>query len=127
MSGSFQFEESPAPSTFQLLIQPGRPLLRSTLLFAIVSALDLIMTWTLLTHDEMVFVESNPVARYFLYGWGLLGMLYFKLSIVSFVAILCQVIARSRMDIARRLLYFATATVSAVVLYSLGLMLVHTR
>lgn len=126
MSGSIQVDGAPTPGTLQLLLRPGLPLIPVTFVYVVANALDVLMTWILLTHDRVTFIESNPVARYFLYGWGLTGMLYFKILIVCVVILICQVIARSRMHVARRLLYFATATVSLVVLYSVGLLFVHT-
>lgn len=97
-----------------------------TLLFAIASTLDLGMTWRLLTFPcetgQAGFVESNPVARYFLYCWGFDGLVWFKLSLVVMIAVICQVIARRKIDVARNLLFFATLAVTAVVVYSAGLL-----
>jgi hypothetical protein len=103
---------------------------RESLLFVCFSALDLLMTWLLLTHqgpaDHISFVESNPIARYFLYSWGFDGLIGFKIATVSFVIAICQVIAFQRRDVARRLLQFATIAAMSVVVYSVLLMVRHT-
>jgi hypothetical protein len=82
------------------------------------SALDFCMTYILLLHPEIHFVESNPIALFFLNHWGLKGLLLFKLVIVGMVAAICQVIARHNLNLARRVLYLGTAVVSGVVVYS---------
>src|SRR5262245_25437042 len=86
------------------------PLEFEILLFTLVSAMDLLITWQLLTQQSsnaaLAFVESNPIAEYFLYGWGFSGLVFFKFSLVALVAIVCQVIARRKINVARRLLRF---------------------
>ena len=94
---------------------------RETSLFILVSALDVIMTWNLLIREG--FVESNPIARYFIDGWGIKGMVYFKFGLVAFVAVLCQIIALKKEEVARRILQFATVLVACVVLYSFSLLI----
>ena len=98
------------------------PLEGETVLFLIASVLDLCLTFVLLTHPEIEFVESNPLARYFLYGWGIEGMIVFKFLLVGFITAMCHFIARTRLDVARRVLRFGVVAVSAVVVYSLGLL-----
>ena len=125
MSGSLRMHDSPALTALQLFCRQGRALLPLTLAYAVVNALDVVMTWILLTHDQIHFVESNPIARYFIFGWGLQGMLLFKLLLVAFVTVICQIIACRQFLLAKRLMCFAVVTVSLVVLYSVGLMLLH--
>lgn len=106
------------------------PLEVETSLFVLASAMDFMMTWLLLNYqgggDHIEFVESNFVARYFLYSWGFNGLIGFKIATVSFVALICQIIARRRIDVARRLLQFATAAAMMVVVYSAVLLVRHT-
>jgi hypothetical protein len=52
-------------------------------------------------------------------------MVYFKFSMVAFVCVLSQIIARYRPRSARWLLLGATALVFVVVVYSLRLLLQH--
>jgi hypothetical protein len=91
--------------------------------------MDFLMTWLMLSlqsaNGHVVFVESNFVAQYFLYSWGFRGLLYFKFAAVAFVAIVCQIIATRRLDLARRLLQFATVAVIGVVIYSVMLFVQH--
>ena len=74
------------------------PLERETVRFIFVSALDVFLTYILIRQEH--FHEGNPVARFFLNHWGLRGMIYFKFAMVAFVAVLAQIIARSRLDTA---------------------------
>ena len=99
---------------------------RETLVYFIVNALDVLMTYLLLTHDQMEFVEANPLARYFLYSWGPKGMVWFKVALVVLVTLIVQVIARKRPDTAQRVLYVAITIVSGVVIYSLFLFVRHS-
>lgn len=98
---------------------------KECLLFVLVSALDVFMTYILLSHGGGQFVESNPVARFFIHGWGAKGMVYFKFATVAIVCFLAQIIARHRPQTARYLLLGATALVAGVVIYSLALLLRH--
>ena len=90
-------------------------------LFVIVSVLDVIMT-CLLLHTG-AFYEANPIANYFLTGWGMIGMTAFKLVAVGFVLTVVNIVAFLRMQAARRLLYFGSTVMGLVVAYSLYLML----
>jgi len=96
---------------------------QETLLFVLVSAMDVFMTYILLSQDG--FFESNPVAHYFIAGWGTKGMVYFKFGMVAFVCVLSQIIARRRPQVARWLLIGATVVSAIVVVYSVKLLLVH--
>ena len=99
---------------------------QETLLFVLVSALDVFMTYILLCQGEGgLFMESNPVARFFIAEWGPKGMVYFKFAMVAFVSVLAQIIARHKPRVARWLLLGATGVVSLVVVYSLRLLLIH--
>lgn len=97
------------------------PLETETAVFILVNVLD-----TFLTILLMLYVgghhEGNPVARYFFDRWGFRGLIYYKMTMVAFVCIIAQVIARQRIQTARRLLYLLTAIVGAVVIYSLLLL-----
>ncbi len=86
--------------------------------FILASALDFAMTYMMLKHQEVHFVESNPIALFFLNHWGIKGLLYFKLGVVLFVAAICQIIARENLKLGRRVLYAGTTIVGAVVIYS---------
>lgn len=97
----------------------GKLLLETeTCWFVLASALDLIVTYILLSHPVVRFVESNPVALFFLNHWGIKGLLGFKLAVVTFVVVLCQIIAHHNKRLARRVLFAGTAIVAGVVVYS---------
>ncbi|MBI3864391.1 MAG: hypothetical protein HY290_21115 [Planctomycetia bacterium] len=105
------------------------PLEVETGLFILASALDVFMTRYLITSStstsHISFVEGNPIARYFLDSWGPDGLTWFKFGLVAVVSIICQVIARRKIDVARRVLLFATVAVMGVVIYSVVLMVQH--
>ena len=96
---------------------------QETVLFVLVSSMDLFMTWILLDRGGGRFVESNPVARFFLYEWGPRGLVYFKFAMVIFVCVLAQIIARSKPRVASWLLKGAVVLIAFVVVYSLMLLL----
>jgi hypothetical protein len=106
------------------------PLQRESSLFLIVSVLDVLMT-SILVEDltgvtgQTIFYESNPVARYFLAGWGLAGIVYFKFLTVGVVEVIAHLVALKKIDVARRLLEFGTLVVSVVVIYSMFLLVTH--
>jgi hypothetical protein len=86
--------------------------------FVLASALDFAMTYIMLHHQEVHFVESNPIALFFMNHWGIKGLLLFKFSVVMFVAVICQIIARQNLQLGRRVLFVGTAIVASVVVYS---------
>lgn len=112
------------------LIRQRLPLEAETAMFILASTLDVMLTQYLLWHSNSDghtwFVESNPIPRYFLESWGPKALVYFKFSLVAFVSIICQIIARSKIDVARRVLNFASLIVMGVVIYSVFLMVQHT-
>ncbi|MBX9638177.1 MAG: DUF5658 family protein [Mycobacteriaceae bacterium] len=124
-------EGSPADAgVLHFVLRQALPLEAETALFILASLMDFVMTWLLLNFQSesgrVWFVESNPVARYFLYSWGFDGLIAFKFAAVALVVVICQVIARSRPPVARKLLQFATVAVMAVVVYSAVLLVRHT-
>lgn len=94
-------------------------------LYCIVSFLDVGMTFGLLAREDVMFVESNPVADYFLYRWGVDGMAYFKASMTVFVCIISQVIAQKNPLLAKRVLGVSILIVLTVVMYSVWLQFRH--
>lgn len=110
-------------SLFGLLFRRQLPLESETTLFILVNAGDIFMTWILLSQGG--FIESNPIARYFLDRWGKQGFVGFKFSIVAFVCVLTQVIALKRPDLAARVLNLGTLVVLFVVIYSATLLIRH--
>ena len=113
-------------SLSQSIALPVLHLERETLVYFVVNALDVLMTYLLLTHDQVEFVEANPLARYFLYSWGPKGLVWFKIALVALVTFIVQLIARKRPETARRVLFLAIAIVSGVVIYSLILFVRHS-
>ncbi len=95
----------------------GIPLENETAWYALLSLCDVLATWALLRRNTG-FVESNPVARWFYDGWGLAGMVWFKLGMVTLVVMIAQVVARKNEPLARLLLVFGCVACGIVFLYS---------
>ena len=87
-------------------------------MFIFVNVLDIFMTYILIRAGA---IESNPIAHYFLKNYNFDGMIFFKLSIVSAVCIIAQIIACKSIKKAKNLLTAGSGIVGAVVLYSLWL------
>ena len=107
------------------------PLETETCRFVLISLLDLFMTFLLLYFSNRgmmrnVVVESNPVARYFISGWGTLGLVWFKIVMVTLIVLATQVVATRRPAVAQLVLNGATLFVGSVVAYS-ALLLVQNR
>ena len=98
------------------LFNGALPLEHETSLFILVSVLDVLMTWYLLSGGT--HIEANPVAAYFIQRWGGSGIVLFKFTLVTFVCIVSQVVARKNISTGRKILQFGTAVVACVVIYS---------
>ena len=103
------------------------PLETETCRFVLISLLDLFMTFLLLYFSNRgmmrnVVVESNPVARYFISGWGTMGLVWFKIGMVTLIVLATQVVATRRPSVAQLLLNGATLFVGSVVAYSVFLL-----
>jgi hypothetical protein len=113
-----------------MLFRLALPLQRESALFVLVSVLDVMMTYLMLSDvpqpdGRAMFTESNPVARYILERWDISGVVFFKFAMVAVVEVLAQVIALKNLAAGRRLLEFGTLVVALVVLYSMYLLLWH--
>ncbi len=90
-------------------------------LFVAANLMDVVMTLLLLKTGA--FCESNPIADFFLDGWGMLGMAGYKLVLVGLVLLIANVVAIWRIETSRKLLNFGSLTIGAVVTYSMILLL----
>jgi hypothetical protein len=121
---------SPPRGVWHMIFRLALPLQRESALFLLVSVLDVMMTYLMLSDvpepdGRAMFYESNPVARWFFEGWGLTGIVAFKFTMVAVVEVIAQIIALRRLQLGRRLLEFGTLVVALVVLYSMYLLLSH--
>jgi hypothetical protein len=89
--------------------------------FLIASALDLLLTWRLLTTPGAYFYEANPLAEHILRTAGWWGLGLFKLACVGTVVGVSALLARRRPWVARAALAVAVQVVCTVVGYSLAL------
>jgi hypothetical protein len=97
------------------------PLETETSWFVLTNLLDLVVTYRMIGYGNAAgirFGESNPVAAYFLNHWGLKGLMGLKLVVVIFVCLVAQLAYRHKPELARFLLIVGTATVAAIVIYS---------
>ena len=91
-------------------------------LFVFVSCLDIILTWVILYRGGL---EVNPVAKLVIDGWGLPGAIIFKLSLMLFVIIVCEIVGR-KSDLKGRLLVLTAILISSFpVVWSLILLLLN--
>jgi hypothetical protein len=88
----------------------------------LVSSLDVILTWLVLERGGR---EINPVAALVISAWGLPGAVAFKFSLVLFIIIAVEVVARQRLRLARALSITAAAVSTIPVVYSLVLLALH--
>ena len=114
--------EHPAPEddpteirTLGSLLTGHLPLQNETTYFILFNTLDIFLTYMLLRYGA---IEANPFANFVLVRWGFWGMIGFKLVIVAGVCVIAQVIALKSLWKAKALLWFGTALVGAVVVYS---------
>ena len=103
------------------------PLETETCRFVLISLLDLFMTFLLLYFSNRgmmrnVVVESNPVARFFISGWGTTGLVWFKIGMVTLIVLATQVVAAKRPVVAQLVLNGAALFVGSVVAYSVFLL-----
>ncbi len=97
------------------------PLERETAWFILISVLDILLTYRLLGIPGVG--EANPIARYFIYGWGAKGMIFYKMGMVAFITVLAQVIATKNLKTARYVLFFGITVNSIVVVYSFRMLI----
>lgn len=114
----------PSAGIFHRLFKRELPLESETCLFIFVNLLDFFLTYWGLWHGFLT--ESNPIARWFLDGWGLInGLLMYKLALVVIVCGIAQIVALERPQTARKLLLGTSLIVGIVVIYSLRLIILH--
>ncbi len=97
----------------------GLPLESETSWFVLLNLCDIVATFLLLGRNGRYhYSESNPIARWFYEGWGIRGMVWFKLGMVALVIVTTQIVARQNRELARAVLVFGCAVVAGVFLYS---------
>lgn len=69
-----------------------------------------------------VMIEGNPVARWILHSFGIVGMAVFKLTVTAVVCVIAEIVGRQKPVVGRNLLRFGTLVVGGVVVYSLLLL-----
>lgn len=123
-------QRPPRPHPLRKLLLGRLPLETETSLFILINLLDFFITYYLLMHGgrgNLRFVESNPIARYYIDSWGpVKGMIGFKMTVVAFVCVVAQVIALKRVKLARLVLLIGCAAAGTVVVYSVMLWMRHS-
>ena len=98
---------------------PEKRYQNSYTLFVFVSCLDIILTWVILYRGGE---EVNPVAKLVIDAWGLPGAIIFKLSLMLFVIIACEIVGR-KSDLKGRVLALVAILISSFpVVWSLTLL-----
>ncbi len=111
------------PQTVGWLSLPEMRFQNEYVWFVFFSALDIMLTWAILSRGGR---EVNPIANEVIMAWGLNGAIVFKFSITVLVVIVCEIVARQRVPLARGLAITAVVVSSIPVFYSLILLLLHT-
>ena len=98
--------------------------------FVLASALDVALTFLVLHYSNNgmthgTFVESNPLARWFISHWGFRGMAGYKLLMTLIVVVIAEFVGRQKPTVARMLLWGGTIVVASVVIHSVRLLLAH--
>jgi hypothetical protein len=83
----------------------------------VLSLCDLALTWWLLERSGRAVAEGNPVADWWLSRYGWFGLACFKAALVFIVVLLTGIIARQRPRAAGKVLAFACAVLTAVVIH----------
>ncbi len=83
--------------------------------FVFVSALDVMLTWTILVLGGS---EVNVVADAVIARAGLTGIVAYKFSLVVFVIIMCEVVGRRRPHVGHKLAEWAVAITAIPVVLS---------
>jgi hypothetical protein len=95
-----------------------RTLLGGYVLFALLGLADLALTAYLLRKCPGQFYESNPLAQWWLDGWGWVGLIAFKAGLVLAVLATVRVVQFCRPQTASRVLRFSCAVTGLVLGYS---------
>lgn len=95
-----------------------------TSLLVVLSAGDLLMTYTLLRQGSH-FYESNPVAHWFFSRWNIAGMTAFKFGVVAVVVVLGETIERHRPGVGRAILMLGCLGAILVIAQGFRLLLAH--
>lgn len=85
--------------------------------------MDVMFTWFIL--ERRGGREVNPVAKEVIDAWGLWGSIAFKFSLIVFVIVACEWIARDKPRTAIRLIWFALIVSVLPVIYSAALLIFH--
>lgn len=91
---------------------------RKLLTFVVLSLVDFMLTWYLLTQSGGHVYESNPVAQWWLVHFGWVGLAGFKAAAMSLAAGLGIYLFLRRPAVGHRVLGFGCAALVTVVVYS---------
>ncbi len=90
-------------------------------LFGVLSAADIVLTYVLIGYHG--HAEGNPIAAWFVEGWGLKGMIWFKAGMITVILGACHFVLPHRPVAARSIMRLGVLAAFAVVAYSVGLLL----
>lgn len=95
---------------------------RAYLWFVLVSALDIVFTWTILSLGGK---EVNVIADAVIAHTGFSGMMIYKFCLVLLVVVICEVVGRRRLALGRFLASWSVAITAVPVVLSLYQLLAH--
>jgi hypothetical protein len=91
---------------------------RKQVLFAVLSLMDLALTWWLLGHTNGAVGEGNPVASWWLARIGWHGLAGFKFGLMLLIAAMVVSISLRHPRVGSSVLVFGCAVLGSVILYS---------
>lgn len=91
--------------------------------FILLSSMDVMLTWVILSRGGS---EVNPLAKLVIDAWALPGAIMFKFSLMLLVIVICEVVGRLNDRSARILARLAVGVSVLPVIYSGGLLLLHS-
>jgi hypothetical protein len=92
--------------------------LGSLIIYAVLSATDLILTWILLNQSGGKIKEGNPIADAWLAAYGWAGLIVYKVLGLFLVATVVIFISRRQPKTGKRVLGVAICALVVVTLYS---------
>ena len=95
-----------------------------TTFLVLVSACDLLMTYTLLWRGAH-FYEANPVAQWFFQRWNIAGMTFFKFGMVAVIVVLSEIIERHRPGWGKAIVLLGGAAALIAAVHGLRLLVQH--
>jgi uncharacterized repeat protein (TIGR04138 family) len=115
-----------SPKTMsQILSFYKRPVLyqNAYIWLVFLSAMDIMMTWLVLSRPNGY--EANALANWVLTNYGLVGMVLYKLILITFVIVVCEMVGRRKQDVGAKFSVVAILIAAFPIIMAFVLLLGH--